>query len=399
MVGASSKTMADIETVFLILGLIYISECLIVTGKDALLFAPSPFQQALRTGFAATKKSLVDLANPVPFFNTPVIMPLNPVSLCPQGLVFFNSLLHDRTHLLTPGQNFIAYRDIHTIECREHMLLINQREVLCDSSSLATDLAAQIERLAALSKNPAQKSRQDKALPKELRAAFDIRAIRERRRNVRLFTMVAAGVATLYCVYVYGVMLTGFLLSTNPVIIWAMLGGLLGVHLLMLLCFWLCHKALYPQDKAKRLGELLYMSLLPFKAMACPAQLTQSAFRDFHALAVGYVLLAGREKQKFMHKAWSRLLYNTFPNFGDAEAQAQLTAHNHLLMQALRQGLQDAEEPCPEFLCPPAADPAAKAYCPICLIEYTSEYTKDHGECLYCLGVELQHSQPKAGKI
>ena len=162
--------------------------------------------------------------------------------------------------------------------------------------------------------------------------------------------------------------------------------GLLGLHVLVVLCFWLAHRRLYPAAGEERLKKLLTMSCNPFASMGSPALLTRNGLTAFHPMIVGFTLLRGRVRREFMHRAWARLTYNTFPNYGDAEAHDQLAMHNRLFMSEAARHLSARGAATEELLLRPPRDSSAHSYCPICLIQYTV----DHGECLYCLGVPVQ---------
>ena len=91
-----------------------------------------------------------------------------------------------------------------------------------------------------------------------------------------------------------------------------------------------------------------------------------------------------------MHRVWSRLAYNTFPNYEDMQARDQLVIHNRLLMAEAARSLAAEGVIAEELLLKPMFDPTARSYCPICLLQYTAE----GDECLYCLGVPLHKAPP-----
>ena len=384
--------MGEIETLFVILSLVYLAECCLPADKNALVFSPAPFAQHLRSGVTITLRSALVLLNPIPLFNTATVCHPAPVSLSVKGVVLCNSLAHDRARLRPPGENFIAYADIVHLESgKDGRLRLNDHEFSCGGAEQATQLASDIGRLAALSKTPLYfGAALDKAMEDELRGLFsrrlDAGAAAARQREVFWRTLPVAALGTLLCVYMFAAAPAVMLLSVSQKIWLLMALGLLGLHLLVVLFFWLAHRRLYPAAGEERLKKLLAMFCNPFASMSSPALLTRNGLAAFHPMIVGFTLLRGRARREFMHRSWARLVYNTFPNYGDTEAHDQLVAHNKLLMSEAARHLAALGLAAEELLLRPPPDSSAHSYCPVCLIQYTV----DHGECLYCLGVPVQ---------
>lgn len=384
--------MGEIETLFVIFGLVYLAECCLPADKNALVFSPAPFARRLRSGVAITPRGALIILNPIPLFATATVRHPAPVSLSVKGVVLCNSLMHDRAHLRPPGENFIAYADIVRLESgKDGRLHINDREFFCGGTEQATRLASDIGRLSALSKTPLYTGAAlDKALEDELRALFsrrlDAGAAAARQREVFWRTLPTAALGTLLCVYLFAAAPAVMFLSVSPKLWLIMALGLLSVHGLVVLCFWLAHRRLYPAAGEERLKKLLTMLCNPFAAMGSPALLTRNGLAAFHPMIAGFTLLRGRARREFMHRAWAGLAYNTFPNYGDAEAHDQLAAHNRLLMSEAARHLAALGVSPEDLLLRPPKDASARSYCPICLIQYTA----NHDQCLYCLGVPVQ---------
>ena len=387
--------MGEIETLFVLLGIVYLVECCVLTDKNALVFSPAPFAQQLRKGIALTLRSVLVFLNPVPLFAIVNVSHPEPVSLSSRGVVLYNSLLHDRAHLGAAGENFIAYADIVRLEVKGDRLHINEREFVCADPAQAAQLAADIGRLTALRQSRLYAGAAlEKAVEDELRGIFsrqlDLNAAQQRWREVLWRTLFPSSFATLMCVHLFAVMPVGLLLSTSR-LIWLILAVvLLGLHFLTAFCFWYEHRKLYPAAGEERLKKMIAVLFNPFASMGCPRQLTRDGLAEFHPLLAGYVLLRGGGRRTFMHRVWSRLAYNTFPNYEDMQARDQLVIHNHLLMAEAARSLAAEGVIAEELLLKPMFDPTARSYCPICLLQYTAE----GDECLYCLGVPLHKAPP-----
>ncbi len=388
--------MGEIETLFILLGVVYLVECCVIADKSALVFSPAPFAPQLRKGLVLTLRSVLVFLNPLPLFATVSISHAAPVSLSLRGVALYNSLIHDRAHLRATGENFIAYADIVRLEAKGVRLHINDREFACADPEQAARLVSDISRLAAVRKSPLYAGAAlDKAVEDELRALFsrclDLGAARQRQREVFWRALLPACPATLLCAHLFAVMPAGMILSTSRSIWLALALVFLGLHFLTAFCFWHSHRKLYPHDREARFKKMTTALFNPFASMGCPRQLTRDGLKAFHPLAVGYTLLRGRGRKAFMHRVWSRLSCNTFPHYGDTDAHDQLAAHNRLLMAEAARRLAGEGVVADELLLRPRFDPTARSYCPVCLLQYT---TAESDECLYCLGVPLHKSEP-----
>lgn len=391
--------MGEIETLFILLGIVYLVECCVVADKNALVFSPAPFARRLRKGLALTLRSALVFLNPAPLFATVSISLPAPVSPGLRGVVLYNSLLHDRAHLRAAGENFIAYADIARLEAKGGRLYINDREFSCADPEQAAHLASDIGTLAALRQSRLYAGAAlDKAMEGELRAqlslCLDVGAARQRQREVFWRTLPPACLATLLCAHLFAVMPVGLILSTSRSLWLALALVFLGLHVLVAFCFWYSHRKLYPHDREGRLKKIIAVMFNPFASMGCPRQLTRDGLKAFYPLTVGYTLLRGREREAFMHRVWSRLSFNTFPHYGDTDAHDQLAAHNRLLMAEAARHLAAEGVVVDKLLLRPRFDPTAHSYCPVCLLQYTAA---ENDECLYCLGVPLHKSERPHG--
>ena len=271
---APGRRMGEVETIFALLGVVYMAECCLATDKNALIFSPAPFAQRLRKGITITLRSALVFLNPIPPFTTASVCHPAPVSLSPKGVVLYNSLTHDLARLRPPGHNFIAYGDIARLEYdKEGRLHINDLEFPCGGEEQARQLASDIGRLSILSKSTLYAGAAlDKAMEDELRAMFsprlDAAAIIARRREVRWRSLPAICAATLLCVQLFAVAPTVMILSSAHKIWLIAALVLLGLHCLTVLCFWLGHRRLYPAAGEERLKRLLTMLCNPFAAMS-----------------------------------------------------------------------------------------------------------------------------------
>ena len=383
--------MGDIETLFVLLGAVYLLECCVLADKQAFVFSPAPFRQQPRRGLALTLRSVLIFLNPIPLFATVTICQPAPISLSTQGVVFYNSLLHDLAHLRPAGQNFIAYTDITHLASKGANLLINDREFTCAHEGQALLLAEHIRKLAALRRSPlytgaALEKAMDNALRDLLAPGLDAAAARQRHREVFLRTLLPASLATLLCTHLFAVMPVGLILSTSHPV-WLTLALIfLALHSLIVIAFWHSLRKLYPHDPEGRFKKIAAALLNPFASMGCPSRLTREGLSAFHPLAIACALPHGRGKRLILHRLWAKLTYNTFPLYNDPLAHAQLTTHNRLLLSIAAPHLAEAGTSADQVLLAPAFDPTAHSYCPICLLQYT---TPAAAECPYCLGVPL----------
>ena len=382
--------MGDTETLFLMLGIVYLMECCLPADKNALVFAPGPFARKARQGFSITLKSALLFLNPLPLFSRALVCELAPVSLCASGAALYNSLLPDGGTLKSGHGVFIPYAEITRLEAKGARLRVNELEIPCADGERAERLALELQERVALLKTKERLGRPanealERKLCADLAPAFDVRAARARWREVLRSSRAPAISATLLFLHIFAVLPVGLLLSSyRPV--WYLLGGvLLALHFMTVFFFWRGYRKLYPERGEERLKKLLSMFCNPFSSMRCPTQLCREGLAGFHPLLAGYIILRGRARQKFMHRAWCGLMYGLPAGEKAAFARKQLATHNALLASMLKRKLAEAGELLEPPLLRPVYDPAARAYCPSCLVQYAAELD----ECAYCPGVPL----------
>ncbi len=387
--------MGDLETLFIMLGVVYLMECCLPVGKNALVFAAAPFSRKARRGFQITLKSALVFLNPIPLFSRALVGDLEPLSFSVEGVILYNSLLPAGGALKSGSGRFIAYADIARLEVKGEKLRINDFEIPCTDGARAAKLALDLRGFLALLKNKARLNRPaGMALENKVRAGlaplFDVRAARQRWRAVLGLSFVPAIAATLLFMHIFAIMPAGLLLSSSRAV-WYFLGiVLLSLHFLTVFFFWHAHRKLYPGNREERIKKLLTMLFNPFSSMRCPAQLCQEGLLDFHPILAGYIALRGQARQKFMHSARCGLVYN-LPGEDGGRAREQLALHNALLSGTLKRRLAEVGEEFAPQLTPPACDHDARAYCPACFIQYAA----DIDECLYCPGVPLRKCAPR----
>ncbi len=387
-------SMDDLETLFIMLGIVYLMECCLPVGKNALVFAAAPFARKARQSLQITLKSALVFLNPIPLFGRALVGDLEPLSFSVEGVVLYNSLLPEGGVLKSGSGRFIAYAEVTRLEVKGDKLRINDFEVTCADGERAAKLALRLHGFRALLKTKARLGRPaGRALESKLCAdwapLFDVQAARQRWRTVLGLSLIPAFAATLLLLHIFALMPLGLFLSSSRAVWYALGIILLSLHFLTVFFFWRAHCKLYPQSREERIKKLLTMFFNPFSSMHCPAQLCREGLVDFHPLLAGYIALRGRARQKFMHRAWCGLMYN-LSGTDSERAREQLTLHNALLLGVLKQRLAEAGEEFSPQLPPPARDHDARAYCPACLIQYAA----DLDECLYCPGVPLRKCTP-----
>lgn len=381
--------MGDTETLFLMLGIIYLMECCLPADKNALIFAPAPFACKMRQGFFITLKSVLVILNPIPLFSRVSISDLTPLSFCISGVALYNSLLPNGGNLKFGRGAFIAYTEITRLEVKDSLLRINEFEIPCADGEHAAKLASELRELTALIKNRMRLNRPveqavERKLCSSLASRFNVSAARQRQRQLFWYSLAPAVAATFLFTYLFTLLPVGLFLSSSRTV-WYALGLMLAsLHFLTVFFFWLSHRELYPGKSEERLKKLLTMLFNPFSSMRCPTQLCRDGLAEFHPLLAGYVSLRGMRRRKFMHRVWCGLTYNLPLTEDAAQTREQLALHNFLLAALLQKGLAEAGEVPPPLL-RPDYDPTAKVYCPACLIQYAAEIE----ECLYCPSVPL----------
>ncbi len=375
--------MTDLEALFLILAVVYFSQCISWVAPRAQVFSRNfrghwiPFAPEIALNAWKIKAAI---ANPLPIFAGVVLTDPEPLAITAE------SVLAGRTAQTEAGSEdsaVLAWNEAEKFSSRGDYVLAGGKSIhRALSASEARRIAAL---LVSLRKQTGSRAA---TIEKELKRQLDVKTAHERVNEFH----AAARWPGLFANALFAV-----LLVVVPVYIWVGVRVIVWVNLLLTtlllisaitFSFRSAHRRLYPDDKDARFSETLTVALSPFAAMRAKDTLARNLLASFDTLAVASVLLPPAAFERFAGQSYRNLRFplptssELSPAFLREFAKFQKTRDRHRA-GFLKRHFGDVER----FLRPPApASRQSRSYCPRCHAQFHLE----SGSCSDCPGIELQ---------
>ena len=372
--------MTEVQALFLILGAIYLLQCVVWLPRDHVAFRRGlrgrwkPVQAGI--SLEALKLKGVPV-NPLP--------PLPGVVACQPQIIFLSPLgiaaLPPNAETLQQHLAFVGFADIASVRTQERLLVINEGPFAAfRSTAAARDAASLVGKLA----NSSPGKRQP-AITAEVRARFDSKAIADRlAQSTQATSMLRFSCNLLFLLL--------FVLA--PLIIWQRTLAASWPYLLaVLLCYlavitWefaRAHKSLYPERRDQRFADALSVALSPAGALRSCDPLLKDLLLDFHPVAVARQLCAPAEFEALASRTLRELAY---PRSGDLESQAEQTRlwWQGAELAALRSFLVKSGIDPAQWLGAPEREPECRSFCPRCW----SQFVIQEGTCTECGDITLR---------
>jgi len=376
--------MTDGQTLFVILSLLYLSDCLVWIGRRTVLFS-SPWCRRWRASFADERfgndDGSVALLNPFPPLGSNFFGQWAPISMSPSGVCAFTLQAFQGTGRPFQTGMVLAYEEISEPRADgKHLLLNGSRFVKCCTAEQAKSLAELIKRVSS---EPTEK--REKLIRESLIVQF---AKEEAIKLLAQVSDLAAGMRwTCSAFFIFLYVITPILVSA-----FGLIRFVIPVTVVMLLSalfisvtYFRAHKALRPSQPHDRLSNLVKMILCPPVAIRAADLLTLNAMSRFHPVLLANLLL-GSDSVEFTRAVISDLKHPIRHDLTDPRALSIVSWHAACDLDACTKFLE-AQNPkiLDNFLAPPSWDGVSSAYCPRCSCQFATRA----GECPDCSGVEL----------
>ena len=363
--------MSDLESLFLVVALLYLLECGTWIPRGGLAFVATlagRARMATPSGFLSLRGGGLVWSNPLSLPGRLFRCGEWPVSVTPGGIA-------------APGR-FLGFEDLSSIEP-------DGRTVLANGEPLATALSARhaahlcerIRRLRAA--DPAARAARIEAANRE---AFDADAIAARLADLRGRVRAVRG-----C----GIALFLFFFALAPAAAWReglvraglpLLGGLLALWSATALSFFRAHRGLFPEESGERRTQLFFLAAAPVGAIRAADALSRDLLAEFHPVAVAGAVCAPSQHLELARHTFLALRYTPPPEGGDDAPRRADAWSRAALLRSLEGHLRSRGIDPQAFLEPPrATDPASRSYCPRC----RGEFVVAAGICADCSGVSL----------
>lgn len=380
--------MTEVQALFLILAAIYLVQCVVWLPRDCVAFRCGlrGRWELANAGISLEALKLKGIVvNPLPPLPGVIACEPERIFLAPSGI----AALPSHTEM-SPELAFLGFDRIESVRTEEKLLLINDAPFASFRSSVATrDTASFIGKLAKMSAG-----KREQAITALLRGQFDSQAVTDRLSQGK------EGISLLrFSCNLLFVLL--FVLA--PLIVWLRTLPASWMYLLpVLLCYMAvitwefvrAHKALYPEARDQRFTDALSVALSPAGALRACDPLLRDLLREFHPIAVAYVLCNSATFEALASRTLRELAY---PRETDSESKADQTRlwWQRAELAALKSFLVKNGTEHAKWLGAPGRDPDCSSFCPRCW----SQFVQVGGICPECGDLQLRAFAAEAHEL
>jgi len=377
--------LSDAQTLFLVLVLLYLSECLVWMKRHSVAFIsglggggrvtyPHPWLGNASGGIL--------FLNPLPPAGKVFLSHLSPISISPSGICAFNlQTLPSGGRVSDQTGRSLSFAEMKQAGTDGAYLLVNKEKFAkCATPAQAKKLATFIAEMIKAS--PEQRESLARAW---ITNQFDLDAagerLREGRKTIKLIQAVSWGFFLFLFLFVPVWVSTVGLLEPLLLIALLMVIGAIRIGTL----FHTAHKKLYPEEKSERIESLVKMILCPPAAVRATDLLTRNMLADYSPIVLADLLTAKLER-RFVRAFILDLQYPLKHEVVDETAKGIL---NWSAAEQLSASLEYVKSgrfgKMAELLS--AAQRAANSisYCPRCECQFVVHSV----DCVDCPGVEL----------
>jgi len=385
--------MSDGQTLLLLLGLLYLSDCFLWVKKQSVAFV-SPWCRRWR--IARLNSSLANgrggllFTNPLPPLGSVFLSHLSPISVSPLGICAFN--LQALPLVGRPAQTgrSLAFSEINGSSADGAYLLVNnQRFTKCATARQAQAISELLN--AAIATVP--DAREDLVrtyIAKQFAADEAATILRDANVVIKPIRMMCS-------------ILFLFLFVATPILvsIFGLLRLIIPVALVMVvlaieiaIMFYQAHKRLYPRESQERIEHVIKMILCPPVAIRATDQLTKHLLAHYSPVVVA-ALLSGATAQQFVRAFILDLQHPLRHEVADETAAKVLVwAAGEQLQRSLEHVKRTGYSKPDQLLAPPEAGEDSISYCPRC----GCQFVVSSGACPDCPGVGLV-AFPKSSEV
>jgi hypothetical protein len=392
--------MTDRQFLLLVLGLLYLSECLFWVRRGSVVFRrwltglrgggmvhPSPGLGAKRTG-------LVWL-HPLPPFGWAFVANVWPVSMSPEAAYsFVPTVINGNERPEHLGQ-YLPWEDIWKIARDGEVVWVNDKPfVRCNGEALARQVEAALREIKG-----APAAGRERVIARWAGRATSVKRIARELRKYALFagtfSPLRTQAALLFAVIFGWVPAAITIMEVRPTLL-PSLAALAGLLALQGATFFAAHRRLYPEAAGARWRYTLTMILTPTASIRACYLLGHDLLAGYHPLAAALVLCAGREREEAARRVLLDYAHPMEPRYlhGEEVERAVVDDHHARLAAALAQAVETVGLSVGGLTKPPALqDPKSVAYCPRC----DGEFIVAEGPCSACGGIALERVEEREG--
>ena len=390
--------MGELQSLLLVLSLIYLSECLVWVRRGAAAFANwwSPNYSIRHPGtLAGNHRGGWLLANPFPPLDGLFLAAPLPFSLSPQAVYAYCSACLNPAGRPPHTGKLLHWDKFQSIRIHSRNLEVNGELFLTAFSTFAARRAGELlRRLAKL--NPPDRAGEFR---RALLATLDATKIARRLEEYRKLSRPIRLLANPLFVYLFVIV---------PPFLWrygfgapglGLLAGMLAFTVPIAVLFRRAHRSLFPDAEEERFKPFLTMLLAPPAAIRAPDLLGRHLLEEFHPLGIARVLASPARFRRLADQLLRDLRYPLFPVCPTTEPVAVQTEEwfRLALLEAVEKFLaKEGLDPHQLAAPPKPSEPVNVSFCPRC----QAQFVRRDGACADCGGRPLQafSSAPEASR-
>lgn len=350
--------MSELGTLFVVLVLVYLVQCIVWVGPGSSVFALGGAGRGGRRkqGFIWNAFDLAGvMANPLPPLHSLVVSDWPDFLISPHGCCYKP---REGPPVAVPWEKL-------TVTTTESRLLCNGSPVLKAAEVQIRECA---EMLAQLRKLKSRK--RQAAIERRLRRSLRETAVRRKLMVFRRRSRWLRVAANLQFFLLFVAAPLGFQLLGSKRMLWPLIAAVVLLSISITSEFWILHKAMSAKAGGTRLKSGLTMFLSPVAAMRACDVIARDLFAGYHPLAVAAALLPHEDFREFAGEQLRACRFSEYPAGYDGQMLERM-------MEQLirRQGILTEE-----LMRPRRREGNCVAYCPRCL----AQYMKERSECADC---------------
>ncbi|HYT61766.1 MAG TPA: hypothetical protein VEL06_16430 [Haliangiales bacterium] len=380
--------MGELESLLLVLALIYLSECLVWVRRGALALGTwwgKSFRILYPGALLGNQRGGLLLANPLPPLGTLFLSPLVPFSLSPQGALAYSSACLNPAGRPAQTARYFRFAEIREVARDGRKVRVNGRIFLRAISTFsARHWVDALRRLRKLGE--AERAKAIKGWIHESLDAGEIsRRLKECRSRARPLRLLSNALFAYLFLFVVPLV---WRFGLGPYGLW-LLAGMLAQTITIALLFRRAHQTLHSEADEERLKPFLTMLLAPPTAIRAPDLLARHLLERFHPLAIAKVLCSPENFESFARQVLLDLRHPLFPVCPTNDPDALAAEHWFRAAQeeAITKFLLRVDLKPDDLVAPPKpAEPANQSYCPRC----RAQFVLREGHCADCGGRPLE---------
>lgn len=373
------------QTLFLVLILLYLSECLIWVKRQSVAFISGLGDGGRLTyphQWLGNASGGILFLNPLPPADKVFLSHLPPISISPTGICAFNlQTLPSGGRAPNQTGQTLSFSEIKQVTTDGAYLLVNkERFAKCATSEQAKKFAALLGEMIK-----ASPSKRETLARSWITKQFAVDEARARLRAGKEATKEIRLVSWIFFLFLFVV-----------VPIWVSRVGLFESLLLIALLmiavaaktaqsFYQAHKQLYPEEKSERIESLLKMVLCPPAAVRAADLVTRNMLSDYSPIVLADLLTGNHERRfvrAFILDLQHPLKYEALDETGRGIVNWSAAEQLNASLEYLKNGRFGSLE---ELLSPPPRAGNSISYCPRCECQFVVHSV----DCPDCPGVAV----------